>query len=237
MLSFKETSILLETYDKISGRLGSNPGGIFQHKETGEKSYIKFPVNPDQARTEVATAKIYHHMGIKTLNPKLENVNGKLGVKTEWNGELENLGNPNTQTFGPDRASQLATIHHAAIITGNQDIAGLEYDNLMKHNKSNDIYSADQGGSMNFRAQGAEKPFEANIDLFHSFKNPKYTSGNVFGKAQKEYPNSHKDAIIHLQNLKDEHIDSAISDVGLHPAISDIIKKRRDLLINHLQKT
>ena len=233
MIRFTTRIALLENYEQHGPQLGSNPGGVFIHKDTGQKSYIKFPANPEQAKTEVATAKIYHHLGIKTLNPTLEHVNGKLGVKTDWNDQLSNLGKPTKQATTPEHANQLALMHHAAVITGNQDVVGLDYDNIMKHHNTKDLYSIDQGGSMNFRAQGAEKPFDANIDLLHSFKTPRYTAQHVFGKAHEEHPDSHNHAVTALKNLKDEHIDAVVSDVGLHSAISDVIKKRRDMLINH----
>jgi hypothetical protein len=56
MLRFTQfREILSEELKKISGKLGSNAGGVYHDTETNKKHYIKFYDNPDQANQ-----KFYH---------------------------------------------------------------------------------------------------------------------------------------------------------------------------------
>jgi hypothetical protein len=231
MLSFKQYSILFEEFEKSSQRLGSNEGGIFTNKKTGDRAYIKFPANPEQAKVEVATDKLYQKMGIHTLGAELHKTGDRLGVRTKWRDDVKTMGNPLHQNFSEDHSHQLATMLHAGAVTANRDVVGLEFDNILHDGKH--YISADQGGSMHFRAMGGDKPFDHEVGEVESFKNPRYTTGMLHHAITKTYPNVMRDTAASLKKLSDTHIDSVFKEVGLDQKHADTVKARRDVLLKH----
>lgn len=231
----KFSQYLKEEYERVGNtQYGSNPGGVHIHKETGDKYYIKFPRNPEQAKVEVATAKIYEKLGIKTLKPDLVNVNGKIGVRTKWLENHKPIGYGFRNKVKPEHGEAMAKLYHGAVITGNRDAVGLEFDNIL-HSPSGDLLSVDQGGSMHFRAMGGSKDFHGNeIGEFESMRNPEYPSGEFFNHAVKpEHEKASLEAI--KNNLTDEHIDSIINEVGLDQKHADVIKQKKALLLSKYQ--
>jgi hypothetical protein len=230
MLSFKQYSILFEEFEKVSSRLGTNEGGIFADKATGEHAYIKFPTNEEQAKVEVATDHLYKHMGIPTLNASLYKVGDRLGVKTPWRDGLKELGNPLHRSFSEDEAKSLATMLHAATITKNWDITGIDHTNVMHDGTK--FLSGDQGGSMHFRAQGGSKKFDSDIEG-DEFKNPAHPAGMLRHSLEQQYPRVMHDTIGTVKKLTDSHIDETISSIGLDSKYGDVIKQRRDALLKN----
>lgn len=234
MLKFKEYLLLEDFYTKHPGtQYGSNEGGLYTHTPSMRKLYVKFPQNEEQMHVEAATAELYNHLGIKTLDPKVQDVSGRKALTTHWNDNAAPMRTASAlhkEMETPEKAHQLALMHHAAIMTGNLDIVGLEYDNILKDRSTGDLISADQGGAMHYRAQGAHKDFTSNIDReISGFQNPAYASGKVFSKLP---PQTLIDASHKLKSLSDETIDSVMKKHNLDH-LSNTVKARRDALINH----
>lgn len=233
MINFSQ--YLKEEYERVGGtQYGSNPGGVHIHKETGDKYYIKFPRNPEQAKVEVATAKIYDKLGIKTMKPALVELNGKLGVKTKWHDNHRPIGYNFKDKVKPEHGEEMTKLYHGAVITSNRDAVGLEFDNIL-HSPSGELFSVDQGGSMHFRAMGGAKDFNGHeIGEFDSMRNPEYTSGDFFNHVVK--PEHEKASIDSIKNsLTDDHIDSIIKEVGLDQKHADVIKQKKALLLSKYQ--
>jgi hypothetical protein len=231
MITFKEyRQQLHEALTKIPNtQYGSNYGGMHHDSVTGEKHYLKYPETPEQAHVEVATAKIYNKLGLHTVSPEIHNDSG---VISKWNNNLKSLSRSDFSELdkNPKHAETLVLMHHAAIMTGNRDIVGLDYGNIM-HDKVNDrLVSVDQGGAMNKRAMGGTKPFDKDIDDLESFQNPRYTVQHAFGDVAKHHPEAFKKAKQKLAALSDSDIDSVLGqhDLTKH---SDTIKWRRDALV------
>lgn len=235
MTSFTEYKALTESYVPEEGtQYGSNEGGVYTHLPSKEKFYVKFPKNPEQAHVEAATADIYNAMGIKTLNPKVKQIEGRTALVTKWQPHIKSFTHHSQyqdEIVDPKREHELALIHHGAIITGNRDVVGLDYTNVMKDHKTGELVSADQGGSMHFRAQGENKEFGPDVKDVHSFQNPAYQSGRVFSKVS---PEAFKKAAGALDSLDDEKIDSIMAQHNLGH-LADVVKQRRDLLKQHYQ--
>lgn len=213
-------------------QMGSNEGGVYHDDETGEKHYIKFPETDEQAHVEVAAAKLYHHVGLKTLNPEIHKMNGRTAVKTVWDDNVERSSPQqiHKDIEDPARAHTVALAHHMAVITNNRDVVGLEYDNLLKHKKTGGYVSADQGASFHFRAMGERKDFDDDIEpLTTGFKNTQYQSGKVFSKLPEHAMKSAASAI--KQSLTDDHIDHIMGSHGLG-RFADTVKARRDKLLS-----
>lgn len=234
MLTFKQYTLLEDTYSEQPGtQYGSNDGGVYIHEPSQRKFYIKFPASAEQAHVEAAAADLYKTMGIKTLDPVVKQVHGRTAVVTPWNehvSPMRSASNLHTAMQDPQRAHELALMHHAAVVTGNLDIVGLEYDNILQHKHLDHLISADQGGAMHYRAQGAQKDFAPSIDKeLSGFQNTAYQSGRVFSKLSHD---TLKQAASHLNLMTDDKIDNIMKSHGL-AHLAPVVKQRRDLLKQH----
>lgn len=237
MLSYKEF-ILTEEYElEPHSQMGSNPGGIYFHKRDKTKIYAKFPKTEEQGKVEAATADLYKQMGIETVDPIIKKIHGRSAVVTQWNPNLKPFKSPEeirnySKKVGKDK--HLALIHHAAIITGNRDVIGLSYDNLMHNVKTGHLVSLDQGGSLHYRAMGEQKPYTKDIsDMVEGFQHKGYPAGRVFGDLD---PKDLRDAAKDLHKLTDERIDDVMKRHDLSH-LSDTVKARRDAVIQHYRPT
>ena len=211
---------------------GSNVGGVHTDTETGKKYYIKFP-HAEQAHVEAAMGELYEKWGIPTVKPTVISHNGKVAVSSEWNDSLEKIRPTDYPELMKTKhhAESIAKMHHAAIITGNRDILGLVGDNIMRNKDTDQLVSLDQGGSMHFRAQGGDKPYEKNIDEVESFRNPKYMTNTVFGAVDNHHPDAFKRAIEPFKTVPDTEIRSVLNKHGLE-RFSDIMIARKNLLVS-----
>lgn len=239
MLTFRQYIQLQEEFRIIPGTQGgSNPGGKAIDTETGKHHYVKFYKNPDQGKSEVLAAKIYQHMGIHTLDPEHHHVDGKHGVATPWRNDLAPMSRHELMNVSHPQAQQLGKMYHAAVLTKNWDIVGLEHDNIMRHKKNNNLHAIDTGGVFNFRAQGGHKDFGHDIAEHKSLRNPDLPSGEVFNNAFKKYPDAEKHGLEAVKKIDDTHIHNLFKDSGiknwkeLHKAFS----ARKSALINHYEK-
>lgn len=216
-------------------QLGSNEGGV-HHDENGVKHYVKFYKNPQQARVEVAASKIHQQMGIKTLKPFLVRKNGKVGVATKWNDDLEVRKPRAFENLNHEQAHDIAKIHHAAVLTKNWDAVGLEHDNINFHKQTNHVYSVDHGGTFEFRAQGAHKPYGKDIDEIHSLTSGRNeASAHVFNHTFKTYPEAEKAGLDAVKKLRRTSVQNAFKSAGLadHKERADTFWTRRSLLLKH----
>lgn len=211
MKSFLE--FITEEFKKEAGtQLGSNPGGI-HHDEAGNKYYIKHYRNPDQAKVEALTHKIYDHMGIKTLNPELHNDSS---IKSAWNEHVSPKDPPFYDKPSEHHAKQLGKMYHAAILTKNWDLVGLQHDNIVHNKKTGDLHAIDHGGAFHFRAQGSHKDYGSDIAEKKSLRNPDLPAGHVFNSAFKHHPEAEKHGLEAVKNIDDKKIRGFFRDSGLH---------------------
>lgn len=228
------SQFLTESLEKEYGtQMGSNDGGIHVDTKTGQKHYLKFPADNEQAHVEVATAKLYDSIGLPTLGPQTHQNGPRTGVISKFNDHLVPSSKSSliADLANPAHASRIALAHHAAVITNNRDILGMEFDNLLKHRKTGELISADQGAAMHYRAMGEQKEFDHNIKpLIDGFQNSMYPAGQVFSKVPKD---AMKAAAEHIkQHMTDDKIDAALGehDLAHHSAT---VKSRRDSLLTH----
>lgn len=221
---------------KPGSQLGSNAGGIHLD-ETGQKHYVKFPRDPEQARQEAASSKIHALLGVNTLGSKLVQRGGKLGVATKWNDDLETKSPRDFENLTADQAAHVARIHHAGVITKNWDTVGLEHDNIMFHKKTGVPHAVDQGGSLNYRAQGGHKDFGNDIGEVKSYRdnniNPQ--AAHVFKHAFSAHPGVEKNELVHAKKLTYDDAHSAFAEVGVKNAkeLAKTVINRRDKLLQH----
>lgn len=202
----------IEELEKIHGsQLGSNSGGLHLD-EKGNKYYVKKYKNSDQAKSEVLAGKIYKHMGIHTVEPEMHEDDH---VKSKWNEHLYTKKPNFYDNPSEHHANQLSKMYHAGVLTKNWDIVGLEHDNIMHNEKSNDLHSIDHGGAFNFRAQGGHKDYGPDIKEKESLRDNSLPSGRVFNAAFRKHPNSLEHGKEAVRKIDDNHIHHLFKNSGL----------------------
>ena len=211
MLSFLK--FLAEELKAIPGtQYGSNSGGVHHDTETGDKFYVKHYRNPEQAKAEVLAGKIYHHMGIHTLEPEMH---GESSVKTKWNPHVKTKSESFYNKPSEHHAKQLGKMYHAAVLTKNWDIAGLEHDNIVHNSHTNDLHAIDHGGAFHFRAQGGHKDFGSDNAEKKSLRNNGQASGHVFDSAFKHHPHAEHHGLEAVKNMDMDHVHHLFKNSGL----------------------
>lgn len=236
MISFY--SFLVEKFTAKAGtQKGSNPGGIHTD-EHGKEHYVKYYKNGDQAKVEALTGKIYHHMGIHTLKPEHHVINGKHAVVTEYNHDLGPMPSHHYNNLSPDHADQVGRMYHAAILTKNWDIVGLEHDNIMKH-KSGDLHAIDHGGAFHFRARGGPKDYGSDIAEHKTLRHNDEASGQVFKTVFKNHPKAEHNGLDAVKHIDDKHVHGLFKESGLSnwKELHKNFNERKTKLLAHYGKT
>lgn len=231
MKSFK---VFVEELKKVGGQLGSNPGGVHVDTDTGEKHYVKFYKNADQAKTEALTGKIHDHMGIHNLNPEYRNIDGKHAVVTKWNDGLKKMEPHEFEHLDHHQQNDIGKMYHAAILTKNWDIVGLDHDNIEKDKRTGRLHSVDAGGAFHFRAQGGPKHYGDDVDEKHSLLNrPGEPSSHVFSTVFKQNPEAKKHGLEAVRKMNMSHVEKLFKNSGLHnhhELYSNFVERRNKLL-------
>ena len=240
MLSFKNHRNDLSCCEDISDhkpiagtQYGSNPGGIHV-SPSGEKHYVKFYSNHEQAKAEVATAKVYEHLGVSTLQPKLVNYRGHMGVASKWRDDLKPIHPKEYENPSEHMKGELAKQHVAGVLTKNWDVVGNEFDNLHKA-PDGKIVNVDLGGALHFRAMGGHKEYSPDISERHSYHDPKVNQFSAH--AFKSLTNDHLHTAFHgMGDRSDAHVTGIFAASGLkNPQhYADTFAKRRGLLKHDL---
>lgn len=213
MLSFH---LFQEAYKAIPGtQKGSNEGGLHHNSLTNTKHYIKYYKNGDQAKTEALTGKIYNHMGIHTLDPHYEKIGNKHAIVTPWNDDLKSMHPASFSKLNPKQEGQIGRMYHAAILTKNWDIIGLEHDNVMHNQKTGNIHAIDHGGAFEFRAQGGHKDYDPDIKEKHSLLDTSLPSGQVFHRVFSKNPKAEKEGLKAVKGMDMTHIHTLFKTSGL----------------------
>lgn len=235
----KKFAQFTEELKKVEGtQKGSNDGGIHINTETGEKHYVKHYHNADQAKTEALVGKIYHHMGIHTIHPQYIEHEGKPAISTKWNEHLKPMHKSEFDNLSHHQAHQVARMKHAAVLTKNWDIVGLQHDNIMKDHKGN-LTSIDHGGSMNFRAQGGHKDYGHDIGEHKSLIDNHEASGHVFKSTFKQHPDVERKGLDAVKNIDDTHIHHLFKHSGLSnwKELHSSFVSRKKKLLDHYKES
>lgn len=195
-------------------QLGSNEGGVHTDDQ-GQRFYVKHYGNAEQAKVEALAGKIYGHMGIHTVSPEHKIINGKPSVVSKWNDDLEKMEPHHFEKLTPHQATQVGKMYHAAVLTKNWDIVGLEHDNILRSKKTGDLHSIDTGGAFHFRARGAPKDYGPDIDEHSSLRKENPQSAHVFNAVFKNHPHAEKDGIESVRSLNDAKIHAEFKNSGL----------------------
>jgi hypothetical protein len=211
---------------------GSNPGGIYEAAD-GTRHYVKFYADPDQARTEIAAARLYERMGVQTLQPRTVEIGGRTGVASRWVEGMTRL-QPGQLA---DHIDDLAAAFNASVVTKNWDVIGLDFDNLVRHPNGR-LVLVDAGGSFKYRAQGEAKPFGKDIDEARTLTDParNASAARGFFELSHDVFAVERAAKTHLQNLTRPAIERELTLAGFDAksvkALADTVDARRKLLLD-----
>ncbi len=232
--------LITEDFQQVGSRLGSNVGG--KYTSNGEHYYIKFPKNPDQAKTEVLTGKIQKLMGINTLEPEHKIIGGKHAVVTKWVNDMDKLTHHNSYDLSHDQNREIGKIFAAGVLTKNWDAVGtgLNYGsgNIDIH-RSGKIYNIDPGGSFEFRAQGAHKDYTPDVNEIHTLRNPSMNleSASIFNTAFTNTPDAIQHGVNAVKNLDDDKVKEVFANSGLSnwEELHQTFKSRKEQFLNHFK--
>jgi hypothetical protein len=234
-----ESSFTFLDVIKKSGKLGSNDGGVFVNPKTGGKFYYKHYESPHQGKVEALTSKIYNHMGIHTLNPEVSHEHENT-VTSAWNEHVKTEKPEFYDNVSKKHANQLGKMYHAAILTKNWDIVGLEHDNILHNHKTGDLHAIDHGGAMNFRARGGLKEYGPDIAEKETLRSPPKSdgtypsqSGRVFNSVFKQHPDAEHHGLEAVKKIDDNHIHHLFKTSGLSnwkELHSNFVKRKKALI-------
>lgn len=208
--------------ERIGGRLGSNPGGIYRDDE-GRSFYVKSLESPDIARNERLAARLYRLAGAPTL----------LYLPTQDPAQVATL----FVTLEKRRLSRFSEAERRAAQhwlgvhawTANWDAAGHDGDN--QGVAGGTVLTLDLGGALEFRAQGDPKgrafgPKVRELDSLRSDPDNPHAV-RLFGDMAE---GAVRDAIRVVTRLADDRIRQVVAEEGGAAALADkLIARKADM--------
>ncbi len=134
---------------KVSGKKGSNEGGVYETGDGLHQYYIKTPKTMDHVQNELTAAKLYQLAGVNTM--KYVPVMGGAHVATE----LVPLDKSNVKFFNAAEREKAQSDFAIHAWLANHDAVGTGGDNQVTVNGI--VSTVDTGGSLKYRAQGEPK--------------------------------------------------------------------------------
>ena len=216
------SSIKMSDMKKESGKMGSNPGGVYSNAE-GKKFYIKEGKTADHVNNELLAGSLYGLAGSKTLN--YHPVEGGKHIATE----LQDLDKKNVNDFTAEekKKAQLDFATHAWL--ANWDAAGLGGDNqgiIGGHPVSLDL-----GGALNYRGMGGAKgsKFGNVAGELKTMRDKAINPDNakLFGSISTEDLRASADKVT---NIPDDKIREAVHAHGYDDDLADkLIARKKDI--------
>ena len=230
--------------EQISGKKGSNEGGLFKDKHLETFHYVKWPNSEARAKMEALTALLYTHAGVPVPSVRHVNFKGKDAVVSDWIDEAAPMTLAEMKQHKDVRSGFAVDAWLA-----NWDVVGLQADNVVR-GPGHKAYRIDVGGSVLFRAQGKGKDFPEKVAELETMRNPSKApqASQVFGDLSAA---ELKASAQRVEAVTDEQIDAAVEGVGLpkkspeYPAaqfgaeandlpkmLKSRLKKRRDHIVD-----
>jgi len=226
----------------VSGKKGTNEGGLYKDKKTQTLHYVKWG-KENNSRVEALTARLYQLADVPVPSVNLITFGGKRAIKSDW------IDNAKPMTIS--EMSKHQDVRNNFVVDAwlaNWDVVGTNADNIVK-NPSGTAYRIDLGGSLIFRAQGKEKPFKSDVPELESMADTSTApqAGQVFNDLSWH---EKKAGAAKVAAITDIQIDQAVDQVGIPhsampeaPSIADpneylkkTLKARRNHIIENVLK-
>jgi 8-oxo-dGTP pyrophosphatase MutT (NUDIX family) len=226
------------TQDVVKGefvqKLGGSTGAELWRGTDGKLRAIKGPAR-DQAYQEFLANKLYAELGVDAPEQQLVMHEGKIaGVASAWVEGTQTLGRAGVTQ---ERARQVLKGFVADVWLANRDAIGLDADNILIAGTR--TIRIDNGGALQYRAQGSKKPNEwlSKIDEWQGFQSPSANRhyANLFKESGYHTPEGMPDLKAQVQALVDLR-ERTNGFADLVPAAKGITAKQRKDLVTLLQK-
>ena len=226
---------------KLSGKKGSNEGGLYRDVKTQARHYIKWPAE-SHARMEYLANLLYRVADVPASDVRLIKFGGKTALMSDWLEDAKPMSAAEMKNH-PDVQDNFVVDAWLA----NWDVVGMSADNIVL-GPGGKAYRIDPGGSLLYRAKGALKPsFGEKVTeletMLQGGKNPQ--AANVFGDLSKV---DMKKLATRVTDITDSQIDEAVDRAGIPngkmagiPSISNVnahmkqvLRARRDHIVKDL---
>lgn len=188
------------------GQKGSNPGAKLKDPDTGQEYYVKTPKTESHVQSEVLANKLYAAFGVGAPEVAQVSYKGKPATSSKM---IESSGESVLAKMKEDPEFRKEVQKGFAIdaLLGNWDVAGASLDNIIV-GKDGKPYRIDNGGSLNYRAQGAKKPGGGLSDdpqELYTLRNPSknYQAAKLFGDMTDD---EIKASVSQLAKVSDAHL-------------------------------
>ena len=200
--------------EQVSGKKGSNEGGLFKDKKLETLHYIKWPNSPVRAKVEALTALLYGYAQVPVPLVRTIEFKGQDAVMSDWIDEAATMTETQMKNHKDVREGFAVDAWLA-----NWDVVGLAGDNIVA-GPGEKAYRVDLGGAMLFRAQGKPKEFPEDVGELETMRNPGVNpkAAMVFaGMTLKEL----RAAAAKVAAVTDMQIDDAVDSVNLPKTSED----------------
>jgi hypothetical protein len=230
-LGLAEQRPLGERLIRVGEQRGSVPGGLYEDRTTGERWYVKFYAEADQARSEWVALALYRRLGLTTPDVEITTISGRTAIASRW---MDGLRRATAEELSahPD----LPRLWQGAILTKDWDVLGLELDNVLI-DPNGRLVKLDAGGAFGFRAQGATKSYDRAIDEVKSLRDPSRNraAAQVFNARFAADVFAEADGIADIKALKRTQVFQMCRQAGLPEAdakeLTATLWARREALI------
>jgi hypothetical protein len=226
---------VIETWERESGPLGSNPGGLHTDAQ-GNQHYLKSysgTSGDDRAKNEKLANELYKLAGVPVPDVKL----------TQWKGHTA-IASPIVDGWKLDRfepreyphINDLLEHYPADAWLANYDVAGTNHNNIIIDH-DNRAHRIDAGGGLRYRAKGDLKEHfddDAINELF-DLQNPKYNewAAKLFDDVDIGPNSSGYATAQRIAHIPDDHIRTLVGVYGPESReennkLADTIIARRD---------
>ena len=206
----KENKLLFKDMEKLEAAKGSNEGGLYLNKATGEKWYIKTPASADTAVNEVVANHLYELAGVKVPITQYIDVNGRLSIASKW---VEGIEKNKALISSGKGISGIVEGFGMDAWLANWDVVGLSYDNLLLDGKA--AVRIDNGGSLLYRAQGGLKgdAFGSVVHELDTLRNASLNpqSASVFAKMTEKQLEA---SVLKVLQIADSDIAAVVNKYG-----------------------
>ena len=200
--------------EQVSGKKGSNEGGLFKDKKLETLHYIKWPNSPLRAKVEALTALLYGYAQVPVPLVRTIEFQNKDAVMSDWIDEAAPMTEAQMKKHRDVRDGFAVDAWLA-----NWDVVGLSGDNIVA-GPGNTAYRIDLGGAMLFRAQGKPKEFSGDVGELETLRDPGVNSeaAKVFaGMTLKEL----RASASKVEAVTDLQIDQAVDSLKLPKTSKD----------------
>ena len=207
---------IIQTWERESGPLGSNPGGLHTDAE-GNQYYVKAYSGTnghDRTKNEKLTSELYKLVGVPVADIGLTEWKGHTAIASRMiDGEKLNKFEPREYPHIKDLLEHFP----ADAWLANYDVAGTNHNNIIIDHE-NHAHRIDAGGGLRYRAKGDLKEHfdDDAIDELFNLQNPKYNKWSSklfndvdFGKDTPGYQTAQR-----IAHIPDNHIRTLVGLYG-----------------------